>query len=107
MAAFGSYIFIVTRTDEKAEQIQRAQRREGLEELSLDGTEEFPVLVRVRARHGDVHRTDRLGLGAAARTGDAGDAHAVRRAEALADAAGEGDGDLLRDLALSGPFRDI
>ena len=36
----------------------------------------------------------------AARPGDAGDADAVRRAEALADAARERDGDRLRDLAV-------
>ena len=65
------------------------------------------VFVSVRTGDGEVDRADRLGLGAASGAGDAGDADAPGRAEALADSVGQCDRDRLGDFAVLADQRRI
>src|SRR5262245_16249903 len=65
------------------------------------------MLLRRRAGDSDVHGADRLFRRTAARAGDAGDAQAVRRADALADAARERDGHGLGNFAVLADQRGI
>src|SRR5882724_12618979 len=86
--------------DEQAKKVQRGLRGDALEKRALHRPEHLAMFVSVGPRHGDMDRTDRLGLRASARTGDTGYADSVRRSESLASTARERDGHRLGHFAV-------